>query len=204
MSEQSIESLEEVRGIYPHPGERVLRKKQTQLDEHCRGLIALSPFVLMATASADGACDASPKGGPPGFVRVLDDHHLVVPDATGNRILDGLQNILENAHVGLLFLVPGMGETLRVNGRAHLTGDPELIADGATGGRPPALGVMVEVQEAYLHCAKALIRSSLWEPQSWPEADALPSAARIFSDHGRVGDVAAVEAAIAHSYATEL
>jgi predicted pyridoxine 5'-phosphate oxidase superfamily flavin-nucleotide-binding protein len=144
-----------LRAVYPAPGERVLRKKQDRLDGHCRRFIALSPFVLVSTASAAGASDASPKGGPPGFVGVLDSHRLLVPDASGNRIL-------------------------------------------------AEVGIVVEVQEAYLHCAKALIRSDLWDPASRPDADELPSAARIFSDHGGVGDVAAVRQAIADSYATNL
>jgi predicted pyridoxine 5'-phosphate oxidase superfamily flavin-nucleotide-binding protein len=163
MSEQQVDTLEQLRAVDPAPGDRVLRKKQDRLDGHCRRFIALSPFVLVSTASAAGACDASPKGGPPGFVRVLDSHRLLVPDASGNR-----------------------------------------IACAATGGRAAEVGIVVEVQEAYLHCAKALIRSDLWDPASWPDADELPSAARIFSDHGGVGDVAAVQQAIADSYATDL
>jgi len=200
--EHAITTVEELRELYPPPKERSVQKELDRLDRHCCDFIALSPFVLVASANGAGACDVSPKGGPPGFVRVLDDHRLVIPDATGNRRLDGLQNMIENPHVGLVFLMPGMGETLRVNGTVELTRDPELLEGLETGGRAPALALVVTAEQVYLHCAKCVIRSKLWEPESWPEA--LPSAAEILSDHIGIGDVDASAAALADGYANHI
>jgi uncharacterized protein len=200
--EQSITTLEQLRELYPPPKERSVRKELDHLDRHCRDFIALSPFLLVASANAAGACDVSPKGGPPGFVRVLDDHRLAIPDATGNRRLDGLQNMIENPHVGLVFLMPGMGETLRVNGTVELTRDPALLEGLVTGGKPPALALVVTAEQVYLHCAKCVIRSKLWQPESWPES--LPSAAEILNDHIGIGDVDASAAALADSYANHI
>jgi PPOX class probable FMN-dependent enzyme len=197
----AITTLEQLREVYEPPLERSIRKELDHLDEHCRRFISMSPFLLIASADARGACDVSPKGGPPGFVRVLDDHRLLVPDATGNRRLDSLQNILENPQVGLLFLLPGMGETLRASGRVEITRDPELLAGLQTGGRPAALALVVHVGQAYLHCAKCIIRSGLWRSETWTNRDELPSAAEILSDHIGLGDVSASEAALAESYA---
>jgi uncharacterized protein len=198
----AVTTLEELREIYPDPAERALRKELDHLDGHCRDFIALSPFVLLSSSSHEGACDVSPKGGPPGFVQVLDERRLVIPDATGNRRLDSLQNIIENPRVGLLFLIPGMGETLRANGSAELSRDPALLEGLGTGGRPAALALVVTVEQVYLHCAKALIRSKLWKPETWPEE--LPSAAEILSDHIGIGDVEASAAVLADSYANRL
>jgi len=200
--EHSITTVEQLRELYPPPKERSVRKELDHLDQHCRDFIALSPFLLVASASSAGACDVSPKGGPPGFVRVLDDHRLVIPDATGNRRLDGLQNMIENPHVGLVFLIPGMGETLRVNGAVELTRDPALLEGLETAGKPPALALVVTAEQVYLHCAKCIIRSKLWQPESWPAE--LPSAAEILSDHIGIGDVDASAAALAESYAKHI
>jgi PPOX class probable FMN-dependent enzyme len=204
MSEYEITSVEELRAIYPPPAERAIRKQLDHLDHHCRRFIALSPFVLLATASAGGACDVSPKGGPPGFARVLDDTHLLIADATGNRRLDGLENIIENPQVGLVFLIPGMRETLRVNGGVRLSRHPQLLADAATGGRPAQLALIVEVREAYLHCAKALIRSALWDTSTWLADAELPSAAEILSDHTGLNDLAASAAVLEESYTNRI
>ncbi len=198
MDPHAITTLEELRAVYPPPQERAVRKEVDHLDDHCRRFIALSPFVLISSADANGECDVSPKGGPPGFVRVLDEQRLLIPDATGNRRLDGLQNMLENPRVGLLFLIPGMGETLRASGRVELTQDPDLIGGLETGGRAAKLALVVTVETAYLHCAKALIRSKLWRSETWP--DELPSAAEILNDHIGLGDVAASAAALEDSY----
>jgi uncharacterized protein len=194
----AITTLDQLREIYPPPAERAVNKEVDHLDQHCRRFVALSPFVLISSSDSAGACDVSPKGGPPGFVQVLDQHRLLIPDATGNRRLDGLQNMLENPHVGLLFLIPRMGETLRANGRVELTRDPELLDGLETAGRPAKLALVVTVKVAYLHCAKALIRSKLWQPDSWP--DEPPSAAEILNDHIGIGDLAASAAALEESY----
>jgi PPOX class probable FMN-dependent enzyme len=156
---------------YPPPTQGVLDKDLDRLDRHCQEFIARSPMVLLATSAADGTCDVSPRGGAPGFVSILDERHLSIPDARGNRRLDSFHNVLENAHAGLLFLIPGMGETLRVNGGCC------IVRDG------DAVSLVVEADQVFLHCAKALIRSRLWEPATWPAPDERPSAAEIFGDH---------------------
>jgi uncharacterized protein len=197
-----ITSLDELRDVYPPPKQRSLDKELDRLDDHCRRFISLSPFVLVASADGDGRCDVSPKGGPPGFVRVLSSERLLIPDATGNRRLDGFQNMLVNPRVGLLFLIPGMGETLRVNGRVSLTRDPQLLDGLETGGRPAQLALLVCAEQVYLHCAKALIRSRLWDPGTWPAE--LPSAAEMLNDHIGLGDVAASAAALEDSYTNHI
>jgi uncharacterized protein len=202
VDEHAITTLEQLRDVYPPPKQRTIDKELDHLDAHCRRFISLSPFAIVSSAAADGRCDASPKGGPPGFTRVLDDHRLLIPDATGNRRLDGFQNMLENPHVGILFLIPGMGETLRVNGPVELTRDPELLDGLETGGHPAKLALIVHAEQVYLHCAKALIRSALWDPDTWSEE--LPSAAEILSDHIGIGDVDASAAALADGYANHL
>jgi PPOX class probable FMN-dependent enzyme len=202
VDQHAITTVEQLRDVYAAPKQRSLDKEIDHLDEHCRRFIALSPFAIVSSADSDGRCDASPKGGPPGFTRVLDDRRLLIPDATGNRRLDGFQNILENPWVGVLFLIPGMGETLRVNGRVSLTRDPALLEGLQTGGHPAKLALIVEAEQVYLHCAKALIRSRLWDPETW--SDELPSAAEILSDHIGIGDVEASAAALAEGYATQL
>ncbi|PYM94217.1 MAG: phosphohydrolase, partial [Candidatus Rokuibacteriota bacterium] len=135
------------------------------------------PFLLLATASASGRCDVSPKGDAPGFVHVLDERRLVIPDRPGNKRLDGMRNILENPHVGLIFLIPGREETLRVNGRAWIVRDEEILAKLSARDKLPQLAIAVETEEVFFHCPKAFRRSKLWEPASWPDRDALPTMA---------------------------
>ena len=205
MDEHAITSAEELTEIYGRPQERTLRKELQRLDEHCRELIGLSPFVLLATSSADGRCDVAPRGGPRGFCRVLDDGRLAIPDVKGNRRLDSMRNIVQNPHAGLLFMVPGLRETLRVNGAAELTTRPDVVEVVSDPGKPAILAVVVRPDEVFLHCPKALIRSSLWETETWPPAGELPSAAQILRDH--VGDeatVAEVQAMLDESVATRL
>jgi PPOX class probable FMN-dependent enzyme len=177
-----IETEQELRALLGEPGPRAVQKERTSLDDHCRAYIAQAPFVLVGTSGADGRCDVSPKGDAPGFVRVLDDHRLIVPDRPGNRRLDGMRNLLVNPRVGLLFLVPGREETLRVNGRGVLTRDPALLALCATEGKTPLVAIGVQVEECFMHCAKAFKRSNLWVPASWPSPDALPSMACVLFD----------------------
>ena len=157
------------------PSERAVRKDRRGLDDQSRAFIALSPFLLLATSSVDGTCDVSPKGDAPGFVHVLDDARLVIPERNGNKRFDGLKNLLTNRHLGLLFLVPGCDYTLRVNGRAWITRDPGLLESMAVESVIPKLAVGVEVQEAFFHCVKSFRRSTLWHSATWPGADALPS-----------------------------
>jgi PPOX class probable FMN-dependent enzyme len=154
-----------------------------RLDRHCRDFISRAPFVLLATADENGNCDVSPKGGPPGFVHVLDEQRLAIPDAPGNKLVYSLRNVVRSSRAGLLFLIPGFEETLRVNGRACLTRDPELLERLAGADKPPRVAIGVEVDEAFLHCAKAFKRSALWRPDDWPDTTGMASAAQIWRDH---------------------
>ena len=181
-----ITDEKDLRALLGSPSEVALKKQIPRLDEHCRAFIAHAPFVALATADGAGHCDVSPKGDPAGFVRVIDDTHLVVPDRPGNKRLDGLRNILANPHVALLFLVPERGETLRVNGRACITRDPDLLGTMAVDGKVPSLAIGVEVEEVFLHCAKAFKRSGLWEPARWPDISGLVSSAKIFHDQVKI------------------
>jgi PPOX class probable FMN-dependent enzyme len=202
-----VTSLEDLRALVGEPSELARAKQLAALDKHCRAFIARSPVLLMATANAAGQCDVSPKGDAPGFVRVLDDTHLVVPDRPGNKRLDGMRNVLANPHVGLLFLVPGVGETLRVNGRAFILRDQEILASLAVDGKRPLLAIGVEVEECFLHCAKALRRSRLWQPESWPDAaTCLPSAAQMFWDQTKPAGMTVqdLERRLDHGYSTGL
>jgi PPOX class probable FMN-dependent enzyme len=165
----------EIRALVGTPVSRSLLKEQTKMDDHFRMFISKSPFLLLSTSGADGTCDVSPKGDAPGFVRVLDETRLVIPERNGNKRLDGMMNILANPHIGLIFLVPGRDETLRVNGRACITTDPALLEPMAVQGVTPKLAIGVEVQQAFFHCVKSFRRSGLWKHETWPAADALPS-----------------------------
>ncbi len=178
-----VGSAEELEALYGLPVEAVLSKVIDRLDGHCRDFIARAPFVLVATADAVGNCDVSPKGGAPGFVAVLDDRRLAIPDAPGNRLVYSLKNVVASRRVGLLFLIPGLEETLRVNGRACLTRDEALLERLSGEGKPPKVAIGVEVEEAFLHCAKAFKRSALWRPGEWPDRDGLASPAQIWRDH---------------------
>jgi PPOX class probable FMN-dependent enzyme len=184
MFNDAITDAVQLRELIGEPQQRVLDKQLDFLDPHCRDFIARSPLALLATSGADGRCDCSPRGGPPGFTLTLDEHRLVMADYTGNRRQDSHRNLLENPEVGLLFLLPGMGETLRVKGRATLTRDAELLERLPTGGvAPPRLALGVEVTMAFLHCSKAFVRSGTWDPSTWTPAELLPSASRIYRDH---------------------
>jgi PPOX class probable FMN-dependent enzyme len=180
-----VTTPDELRALVGEPSDLALKKQVDRLDEQCREFIARSPFLLIATADGAGRCDVSPKGDPAGFVLVLDDRHLVIPDRPGNRRLDGMRNILANPRIGLLFLVPGRGETLRVNGRAAIVRDAEVLARLAVEGKVPRLAIGVEVEEVFLHCAKAFKRSGLWRPEAWPDVAGLPSAACMLLAHAR-------------------
>ena len=186
-------SAEEVRSVIGEPHELVVLKVRAELDEHCRTFIGQSPFVALATIGADGRADVSPRGDPPGFVRVLDATTLAIPERPGNKLMDSLANILETGSVGLLFVIPGIEETLRVNGKATITNDPELVATMEVEGKPPKLAIVVRVEEAYLHCAKAFKRSRLWDPSVQLERAALPSLGRMLRDQIRPKDMTAAD-----------
>ncbi|MDQ1436556.1 MAG: uncharacterized protein QOK43_185 [Acidimicrobiaceae bacterium] len=196
----------ELRTLYREPGAGAVRKEIDRLDDNARALIAHSPFVLIATAAADGRCDVSPKGGPPGFVRVLDDHRLAIPDMAGNNRLDSMQNLVANPGIALLFVIPGLDETFRVNGQARITRDADVLDQCEVAGLRPRVVIGVEVETAYIHCAKALRRGSVWQPDAWPDRTDMPSVACMLRDH--VGDmdvpVEAVQARLDQSYATTM
>jgi PPOX class probable FMN-dependent enzyme len=180
-----VTSERELRELVGVPGELAVKKQMAALDAHARAFIAHAPFLLLATANAAGQCDVSPKGDGPGFVLVLDDTHLVVPDRPGNRRLDGMRNLLDNPHAGLIFLVPGKDETLRVNGRAWIVRDDDLLERLSVGGKRPQLALGVEVEECFFHCPKAFLRSKLWKPAEWPDRSALASMARVLMDQAK-------------------
>jgi PPOX class probable FMN-dependent enzyme len=168
----------ELRDVLGEPLPRVAAKDRPALDEIDRQWLAASPFCLVATSGPDGTCDVSPKGDPPGFTVVLDDRTIALPERSGNRRADGFRNILANPHVGLIYLLPGRDDTLRVMGRARLVRDAGLLDRMVVRGSRPLLALVVEVEQVYYHCAKAFMRSALWDPATW-RPDALPSRARI-------------------------
>lgn len=172
----------DLRTLYAEAGERAVAKQLAALDVHCVRFLELSPFAVLSTAGADGRLDASPRGGPPGFVKAIDARTLWLPDAPGNNRLDSLQNIQATGRVGLLFFVPGVDETLRVNGGAKLSTAIEARERCATDKRLPKLVIEVTVEEAYLHCAKALMRSRLWDPEALNPRSVLPSMGRMLHD----------------------
>jgi hypothetical protein len=194
-----------LREVLPPPAELSVRKEIRELDGHCRDFIARSPFAVLATANAAGDCDVSPRGGPAGFCSVLDERRLAVPEFRGNRRADSMLNLLESPRAALLFLIPGLDETLRVNGRAWLTRDPDLLAALASGGRPLELAIGVEAEQVFIQCAKAFKRSGLWEADAWPSRDGMASVAEMLRDHMRADvSVEAVQAGLDESYAKRL
>ncbi len=177
-----LESEVELRARYRAPSEIVLRKDVGRIDAAARDFIAAAPFVVVASSSASG-CDASPRGGPPGFVAVLDEHRIAWGDLSGNNRLDTMANVVNGGHVGLLFLVPGVDETLRVNGRASISVDPDVLGACTVDGRPPRVAVVVDVDQCFIHCAKAVRRAGMWDPSSWAAPDDRPKAECVLRDH---------------------
>lgn len=193
-----------VRAHYGEPSDRAKAKQLSQLDQHARTFIGLSPFLVIASSDAQGRGDATPRGDAPGFVMVLDDTTLLIPDRPGNRRVDTMLNVSENPGVGLLFLVPGVNETLRVNGLARMTADPELLKPLAAQGKEPVAGLFVQVEEVYFHCGKALIRSRLWNPDTRVERSCFPSLGRILADQIAGTVLAESERSIEEGYRTKL
>jgi uncharacterized protein len=180
-SSTRITSAAELRALLGEPSPRAANKDRDRLHPHDRAWLAASPFCLIATSAADGTCDVSPKGDPPGFTLVLDETTIVLPERPGNRRGDGYRNVLSNPHVGLIYLVPGRGDTLRINGRARLVSDAPWFDDLVVKGHRPVLAMVVEIEQLFYHCSKAFLRSQLWEPDSWGTPD-LPSRATIARD----------------------
>lgn len=179
-----------LREILPAPGQVSVLKVIDHIDQHARSFLQLSPFLVMATAGEGGSCDSSPRGGKPGFVQVVDDQHLFIPESTGNRRADTIVNIIRNPNVGLFIMIPGLDDTLRINGEAFIFSDPAYLDGIDDNGKKPVLGIGVRVQQCFLHCAKAFMRSNLWNPITWPDLNDFKDAAEMMRDHtvGRVGD----------------
>lgn len=171
-----------LRALFPPTHDLALKKALSRLDAHARDFIARAPFLCIGTQSAEGRADVSPRGDAPGFVQVLDDRTLLIPDRPGNNRLDTLSNILANPSVGLLFLVPGFDDTLRINGQARVTRDPALLARLAVHDRQPTVAILVALEEAFLHCAKAFRRSKLWDPASRQDRSEMPSLVKMILD----------------------
>lgn len=188
---------ERLRELYDAPRGRAVTKELTRLDRHCRRFIELSPFLVIASGARGGPMDASPRGGEAGFVQVPDEHTLLIPDSPGNNRLDTMQNILSSGQVGLLFMIPGIDETLRVNGNARLREDAGVLGRFAAMKRAPKLAIEVTVVQAYLHCAKAFMRSRLWDPARHVDRSVLPSTGEMIREQsGSTGPVESQEAMI--------
>ena len=202
---QVLITVDELREHYRQPSRLVQAKKAGGLDGVTTAFIAGSPFVLMATSAADGTCDVSPRGGPPGFVRVLDGHRLALPDLSGNNLLDSLINLTGNGNVGLLFLIPGRDETLRVDGRAWITVDPGVLELWDAELARPKTAIGVEVHHAFIHCAKSFRRGRVWDASSWVELTGAPDACELLISHiGLEAEPAEVRASLEEGYARDL
>jgi PPOX class probable FMN-dependent enzyme len=200
----TIEQVEQLRESYGSPSERALKKQLSRLDKHCRDFIARSPFLVIASADPSGSCDASPKGDLPGFVQVIDDTTLLIPDRLGNNRIDTLANLVARPSIGLIFFVPGINETLRVNGKSLITTDPALLEPLAVNGKVPRSAILVTAEEIYFHCGKALIRADLWNPAKQLRRRDFPSLGRILAD--QIGGISVEESEryTAESYKTRL
>lgn len=181
----ALETTEQLRDFYEPAMERAVRKDIGRLDEMSRRLIAAAPMLFVASASADGRMDVTPRGGPPGFVTVLDERRLAIPDATGNRRLDTLENVVATGRIALIFVIPGRDTTLRVNGRACVTAESELVDRLTPVGKRPRTAIVVEAEEVFAHCPKAFVRSRLWDRDTWPDPAALPTSAEVSLAHQR-------------------
>jgi PPOX class probable FMN-dependent enzyme len=177
-----LESREELRSHYGAVHDLAVKKSLPALDRHARSFIEKSPFVLIGSSDRDGSGDVTPKGDKPGFVAILDDITLAIPDRPGNNRLDTFENVIVNPTLGLLFLIPGMNETLRINGEGRLTADATLREQLAVDGRPPITVLVVKIRAVYMHCAKAFMRSQLWKPESWPQRSEMPTLGEILRD----------------------
>jgi len=181
-----IETREQLRNVLDEPGNSVSRKTLSFLDNHCSVFIGRSPFILMSTCDANGNMDISPKGDPEGFVKILDKKTLAIPDRLGNNRADSMENILQNPKIGLIFLIPGKSETLRVSGSARIVRDSALRDSMAIKNRSPELAIVVNVEEVFFHCSKCMIRSRLWQKEYWPNLEGLPRLAETMVDAGKL------------------
>lgn len=199
MSKDRIATTEALRELYPPPTGPSEKKVMTSLEKHSRRFLELCPFLVLATAG-----DASPKGDPPGFVRVLDDRTILLPDRVGNDRVDSMRNILRDPRVGLLCFLPGLSETLRINGRAEITTDPELLAPCTVRGKLPKTGLLIHIDEVFMHCANAILRAHLWDPDHHIDRSDFPPIGQVYADHiGRSNEAAAIEVQYAETHNDE-
>jgi uncharacterized protein len=200
-----ISSIDQLRDHYRAPSSLVQAKKVVRLDDVTRRFIATATFCIIATSDAEGQCDASPRGGPPGFVKVLDDHHVVLPDLSGNNLLDSLTNVVTNPHIALLVMIPGRDETLRLDGAACLTTDPEVLGLWDDELRTPKVAIGIEVHHVFIHCAKSFRRGGVWQPESWPSVDLGPDACEVLASHIKLETpLAELRAGLERDYAKSL
>ena len=203
--EQVITFEDEIRAILGHPDQRAADKVIDHIDQYCAALIAHSPFLVISSADSDGNMDMSPKGDPEGFVKVLDDKTLVIPDRLGNRRGDTFSNVLQNPKVGLYFLAPGYRETLRVSGTAQIIRDTALLESMSMQGKVPTLALVISVEKALFHCAKCVIRSGLWKPESWGSVDGIPTLGEILVSHSNIDEPAEeIQKSIDEAYETRV
>jgi uncharacterized protein len=188
-----LTSVQELREVVGEPGEIARDKQIDHLDSHCATFIAASPMLMLATTDANGRSDVSPRGDAPGFARVLDHNYLAIPERTGNNRIDSLLNLIERPNVGMLFIIPGILETLRINGTAQIVRDPVLLGSFAVQSKTPHFVIIVRVEEAFVHCGKAFKRSKLWESSTWTHIDSLPSRAEMFLAHANFHDITVEE-----------
>lgn len=182
LKRRQVTTLEQVHEINGEPSEAILEKHTSYLTPLLEQFILSAPFFAIATSDAEGNCDVSPKGDPAGIVKILDSRTIVIPDRIGNRRIDGHRNILVNPHIGLIFVVPNVEETVRVNGRAFLTDDPELLESMQIQGKTPKLATVVEIDQVFCHCARAFLRAGLWKPETWPDPDTIPTIAAMMAE----------------------
>ncbi|QOR68276.1 pyridoxamine 5'-phosphate oxidase family protein [Cytobacillus suaedae] len=206
MFNKVIKTQDELSGFFGEPSDLVKSKVIDYLDHHCLDFISRSPFLVISTSDNYGKCDVSPRGDHPGFIKIIDEKRFLIPERPGNKRMDSLYNIISNPHAGLLFVIPGLQETLRINGKASLIQDEDLLEEMAVNGRKPLIAIAIEVEECFIHCAKAFKRSGLWQPSTWPPAESLPSAAKILSAHAKTTNltVEEVEERLKESYSQRL
>ena len=199
MSKTQIETPEALREIYPPPQGPSVKKVMSSLEKHSKRFLELCPFVVLATSG-----DASPKGDQPGFIRVIDDRTILLPDRVGNNRLDSMQNILADPRIGLLCLLPGLNETLRINGRAEVTVDPALLEPSTVRGKAPKSGLLIHIEEVFIHCANALLRARLWDPAHHIDRSQFPPIGQVYADHiGHSEQVAEIEEQYAKTHNDE-
>ncbi|MGC3967068.1 MAG: pyridoxamine 5'-phosphate oxidase family protein [Pirellulales bacterium] len=183
--QQPVLSTDELAALVGSPGPLALKKELPHLDDNMRRFIAHSPFAVVSSYGASGRCDASPRGDGPGFVRVVDDKTLVIPERAGNKRTDTMRNVIETGRIGLIFFIPGFGETLRINGRARVIRDADILGELSVQGKTPLVGIAVEAEECFLQCARSILRSKLWEGSVVPSEEALPCAAEMLAEQAK-------------------